>query len=467
MKMFDQDQGPTGRGRPPTAPMPPRNGNSQGRWFGSRPQRGGPARNRGGYRAYPKFRPPPFAPENIPSYHSPPFMAAGMPYSENHPPFYPPPASAPLPPHSNAGYATPPFVMNGLPAYTGAPFIQHSPTYAPPVNCGPFIVNSQPVYGPITPPYYGEQFHPDHGYFGPQPHMNIHPGGYFPPTPTTPAYYGESFPQNPPYFTPPEFDNKLTSPSTESSTVKDTETNKETTERDEPAKSPELEIPPKAEEQKLEEPKDEEPKAQESTEEVDIFNLPNSQEPPKLIRICDSDSDSEEDDEGEEKPLPRRRRSNSLQDSLEAWGLETVKEEPEEDETADDTTTLESASNSDSDSARETRSRKVTRTRAMKYGPNKERRVSSNSPPSVSRSGSRTRKPLAPEYEPVHGTTIEKYVRDMANGLGEPDIQAIIRELEEEWLKKGLQEKFIESGSSARSRSRSDSVATTSSYKSL
>lgn len=356
--------------------------------------------------------------------------------------------------------------MNGVPAYMGAPFIPPPPAYAPPVSGGPFIVNGQPVYSPFTPPYYGEQFHQDQGYFGP--HPNIHPGGYFPPTPTTPAYYGESFPQN-----PPEFDNKSTPPSTESSTVNETETIKETTERDEPAKSPELKNPPKAEEQKLEEPKVEEPNTQGPTEEVDIFNLPNSTNSPRLIRICDSDSESEEDDEDEEKPLLRRR-SNSNR-SAQAPSLETVLEEPEEDEdeTEDDTTTLEPASSSDSDSAREINSRKATRTRPKRNHPSKERSASANSSRSVSRGRSSTRKPLAAEYQPSTGITVEEYARALAakwsekysDAYSDEAVLAVARELEQERLKKGLEKKFI--GSESSTHSGSGSVGTTSSSKSV
>lgn len=444
--------------------MSSRNGNGQRRWSGSRPQRGGPGFNRGGFRAHPKFRPP-FAHENIP-----PFMGNGMPYSENHPPFFPPPpAPAPLPPHSNAGYTNPPFVMDGLPAYTGAPFIPPPPAFAP-VSNGPLIVGSQPGYSPLTPPYYGEQFHQDHGYFGPHPNMNFHPGAWFPPTPPTPAYYGEYHPQNPPYFSPPEFENKPTPPSTESSTVKETETT-QIHERVEPAKSPELLIPPKAEEQKLEEPKVEEPKTQESEEEVDIFNLPNPETPPRLIRVYQADSESDEDDDEEETPL--RRRSNSSR-SAQAPSLETVLEEPEEDETEESvtTTTLEPASGSDSESAHENRTQnKIKRTRVMRTGPYKERSASADSSRSVSRGRSRTRKPLAAEYQPTTGVTVEEYVRDMVEQLPEEDRpskedqKALVVEIERERLKKFLEGKFF--GSESSSRSRSGSVETTSSSKSL
>lgn len=475
-----------GRGRPHTTPMPTRNGSSQGRWFDSRPQRGGPAYNRGGHHAYPRFRPPPFAHESIPQYPSPPIMGSGMPWSENHPPFYPPPPPAPA--HSNAGYATPPFVMDGFPGYMGAPFIPSQPAFAPPVSSGPFIVNSHPVYSPIPPPYYGEPFHQDHGFFGPHPNMNIHPGGYFPPTPTTQAYYGESYPQNPPYFTPPEIENQPTPPSTESSTFKETETQKEI-KRDEPSTSRELTLPPKAQSSKVEEPKTQNPptshelenppKAQDQkveepgtqeppTDEVDIFNLPKSETPPRLIRVYGSDSDSEDDDDDEEGTPLLRRRSNSSR-SAQVPSLETVLEEREEDEAEDESTTLAPASGSDSDSARENKTRKVKRNRVMRNGPLKERTTSPSDSPSGSRGRSRSRKPLAAEYQPTTGQTVEEYVRSLnkKNGqnLSDKHLEDITRELEDERLKKALHEKFIESGSS--SRSRSVSAGSTSSFKSF
>lgn len=188
-------------------------------------------------------------------------------------------------------------------------------------------------------------------------------------------------------------------------------------------------------ESKLEEKRAGEQKAE---EEVDIFNLPDPEEPPRLIRVHDSDSGSEADIEKEEGKIPKAKRK-PRKSSHRAPKLSTVKEEGEE---ADDETTLEPASDSDSSSPN-TNCRPKETQNGTENGLKEDRpkRPSPVRVRSCSRGRSRNRKPLAAEYQPTTGTTIEEYVRktyvqraaeDPQNECNETLLQDVIQDLEKE-----------------------------------
>ena len=181
MELVDLDGSSIGmsRGRYPSRGKPSyhasaRNGNVQPRFGNSRPRRNGINGPRGGFRGFPKYQNLPFHPDNLPppnGFPIPPAMISGIPYSENTPPFFPPPPAFPGP-----GYGNGPLIVHSQPRFVNPPM--PPPMYLPPVSNGPLIVSSQPAYAPPIPTYW-EPYPQLNGFIGTPSSISSQSNGYF------------------------------------------------------------------------------------------------------------------------------------------------------------------------------------------------------------------------------------------------------------------------------------------------
>ncbi|KAJ5198319.1 uncharacterized protein N7498_007436 [Penicillium cinerascens] len=423
-----------------------RGNHSQRGYHGQRGHRTGPPR--GGNRGFSRFRQSQYHQENINprggyenshhqgGYQNAPNMVHGMPYGGDHPPFYPPPASN--------NFAPPPFIINGQPVYSnhhpsGLP--HHQPgTFVPGVSNGPFIVSGQPPYSPVIPALWGEPYQQNNGYYGPQFNMPNHPQAYF--SQTSQTCYNEPYLQSVTHFTVPYSNKKATSPSMTVVTVKEVPKT---------SSSPEI-VKENDKSDKKSEPDESSGPDVEANTEIDLFNLEDPKNGPRLIRVHDSDTEDTDYEEEPSEPEPRiELKSEPEKPTRLTPALAPVAEEVEEDSMTPEPIS-ESDSNPVSDSDKSADLKVPNSTQSIRDEPHGlSDSICEPTPQPCSH------RPLDVKYQPGTGKTIEEYVRLGAEGrhneYTEETLLDIIRELEQEQKDRKAQKdedtKVFESGSSS------------------